>query len=115
MAAPGGGSSDRNGMYLLLSSLQILKPKEVCTQTFLVGASFNNKEEAVNCLNYLKCKFTRFLILQSMTSQHLSPERFHFVPIQDFTKSWTDEKLYTKYGLTDEEIAFIESMIKPMD
>lgn len=113
-AAPGGGSSDRNGMYLLLSSLQILKPKEICTQTFLVGDSFDNYEEAKNCMNYLKCKFTRFLILQSMTSQDLSPDRFRFVPLQDFSKPWTDEELYAKYKLTDEEIAFIESMIKPM-
>ena len=113
-AAPGGGSSDRNGMYLLLSSLQILKPQEVCTQTFLVGNSFESYEEALNCMNYLKCKFTRFLILQSMTSQDLSPERFRFVPLQDFRKQWTDTELYKKYDLTDEEIAFIESMIKPM-
>ena len=115
MAAPGGGSSDRNGMYLLLSSLQIIRPKEVCTQTFLVGASFVSNEDAINCMNYLKCKFTRFLILQSMTSQHLSPERFRFVPLQDFTRPWTDADLYAKYGLTDEEIAFIESMIRPME
>lgn len=40
---------------------------------------------------------------------------YTFVPIQDFSKPWTDEELYAKYGLTDEEIAFIESMIRPMD
>jgi site-specific DNA-methyltransferase (adenine-specific) len=40
---------------------------------------------------------------------------FQFVPLQNFTKSWTDEELYAKYGLTEEEIAFIESMIKPME
>ena len=40
---------------------------------------------------------------------------FEFVPLQDFTKPWTDEELYRKYNLTDEEIAFIESMIKPME
>ena len=114
-AAPGGGSSDRNGMYLLLSSLQIIRPKEVCTQTFLFGNTFNKYDEAIYCMNYLKCKFTRFLILQSMTSQDLSPERFRFVPLQDFSKPWTDEELYKKYNLTAEEIQFIESMIKPME
>ena len=40
---------------------------------------------------------------------------FEFVPLQDFSKSWTDEELYAKYGLSDDEIAFIESMIKPME
>ena len=114
-AAPGGGSSDKNGMYLLLSSSQILKPKEVCTQTFLVGDVFDNEDEANHCLHYLRCRFTRFLILQSMTSQDLSPERFQFVPLQDFTRPWTDADLYAKYGLTDDEIQFIESMIKPME
>lgn len=115
MAAPGGGGSDKNGMYLLLSSLQIIQPQQVCTQTFLVGDTFISEEEAINCMNYLKCKFTRFLILQSMTSQHLSPERFRFVPLQDFSRPWTDADLYAKYGLSEEEISFIESMIKPMD
>ncbi len=114
-AAPGGGSSDRNGMYLLLSSSQVLKPLEICTQTFLVGGVFDNETEASNCLHYLRLKFTRFLILQSMTSQDLSPERFQFVPLQDFTRPWTDADLYAKYGLSDEEIQFIESMIKPME
>ena len=114
-AAPGGGGSDKNGMYLLLSSLQIIRPNEVCTQTFLVGDSFDSNDEALNCMNYLKCKFTRFLILQSMTSQDLSPERFRFVPLQDFTRPWTDADLYAKYSLTNEEIQFIESMIKPME
>jgi len=114
-AAPGGGSSDRNGMYLLLSSSQVLKPLEICTQTFLVGGVFDNEKEASNCLHYLRLKFTRFLILQSMTSQDLSPERFQFVPLQDFTRPWTDADLYAKYGLSDEEIQFIESMIKPME
>jgi site-specific DNA-methyltransferase (adenine-specific) len=46
---------------------------------------------------------------------NLSISNFKFVPWQDFTKEWTDEELYAKYGLTDEEIEFIESMIKPMD
>ena len=49
------------------------------------------------------------------TSQMAAASVYSFVPIQDFSKPWTDEELYAKYGLTDEEIAFIESMIKPMD
>lgn len=47
-------------------------------------------------------------------SQHAQAIAYSFVPIQDFTKAWTDEELYAKYGLSDEEIAFIDSMIKPM-
>ena len=66
-------------------------------------------------ITYLKSKFVRFLILQAITSQDLSKEKFCFVPLQDFNEEWTDEKLYKKYGLTQEEIDFIESMIRPME
>jgi site-specific DNA-methyltransferase (adenine-specific) len=45
----------------------------------------------------------------------VSQDVFRFVPLQDFSKPWTDEELYKKYGLTDEEIQFIESMIRPME
>lgn len=62
---------------------------------------------------YMKTKF--FLLLQALTSINISKDKFSFVPMQDFSKSWTDEELYVKYGLTDEEIAFIESMIRPME
>lgn len=52
---------------------------------------------------------------QIALSQHITKNSFLFVPTQDFSKTWTDAELYAKYGLTEEEIAFIESMIKPMD
>ena len=48
-------------------------------------------------------------------SQHGTSKTYRFVPVQDFSRAWTDEDLYAKYGLTKEEIAFIESMIKPME
>ena len=48
-------------------------------------------------------------------TQMLSPSAYEFVPMQDFSKAWTDTELYAKYGLTDEEIAFIETTIKPME
>ena len=109
------GTPDRNGMYRVFSTMKILKPNEICTQSYLVGGVFENVEEAVNYLTYLKTKFVRGLILPTLTSQDLSADKFMFVPLQDFTKPWTDEELYKKYNLSDEEIAFIESMIKPME
>lgn len=48
-------------------------------------------------------------------TQSATRQVYEFIPMQDFSKPWTDEELYAKYGLTDEEIAFIESMIKPME
>jgi site-specific DNA-methyltransferase (adenine-specific) len=73
------------------------------------------EEEAKNVYDYLRTKFVRFLILQTLVGMNLSINNFRFVPWQDFTKSWTDEELYEKYNLTQEEIEFIESMIKPME
>ena len=55
------------------------------------------------------------MVLQSMSSQHITKDVYSLVPMQNFEESWTDEKLYKKYSLTEEEIAFIESMIRPMD
>ena len=55
------------------------------------------------------------MVLQKKNSQDAMRGVYEFVPMQDFSKPWTDEELYTKYGLTDEEIDFIESMIKPME
>ena len=74
-----------------------------------------SKDQAMNFFNYLKTDFVRFLILQSLSSINLSREAYILVPLPDFSHPWTDEMLYKKYGLTDEEIAFIESMIRPME
>ena len=57
----------------------------------------------------------RFLLSQIAVSQHITRASFDFVPVQDFTKEWTDEKLYKKYELTEDEIAFIESTIRVME
>lgn len=113
-AAPGGGGSDKNGQYLVFTSLQILQPNEICTQTFLIGDVFDNSREAKHYLSYLQTKFVRFLILQTMTSQDLSADKFQFVPLLDWNKTWSDTELYKRYNLSDDEIKYIESMIKPM-
>ena len=63
----------------------------------------------------MKSRFFRFLLQQSLYSQNIAKDRFQFVPIQDFSKSWTDEELFDKYRLTEEEVSFIVSMIKPME
>lgn len=85
------------------------------TETYIVVDYYSNKEEAENCAIYLRSKFARFLVSLTLSSMHIVRENYQFVPIQDFSEPWTDEKLYKKYGLTDNEIAFIESMIRPMD
>ena len=76
--------------------------------------SFDTEQEAKNLVTYMKTLFFRFLVAQCMYSHHITKEAYRLVPIQDFSQSWTDEKLYAKYGITDEEIKFIESMVRPM-
>lgn len=114
-SAEHAGEPGKDGKYhILTSSMKVLYPKEVCTHSYLVIGPYNDELTAQNTLNYLKTKFVRFLLLQALTSIHLTKNTFAFVPIQDFSKPWTDKELYAKYGLTETEINFIESMIKPM-
>lgn len=114
-AMSGGNKPSSDGMYQVISSLQILAPNEVCSETYLVLGVYDNRCSAENMLSYVKTKLFRFLMLQTLSSIHITKDSFAFVPIQDFSKPWTDEELYKKYGLNENEIAFIESMIKPME
>ena len=111
----GGNKPSSDGNYQVVSSLNILPPNNVCSETYLCIGAFNDEIEAINLRIYVKTKLFRFLLLQALSSINISKEKFAFVPLQDFSKPWTDEELYAKYGLTEEEIAFIESMIKPME
>ena len=115
-SAEHAGEPGKDGSFrILTSSMRVLEPGDVCTHSYLLAGAFPTRDEAENLLGYLKTKFVRFLILQALSSIHLTKTTFSFVPVQDFSKSWTDVELYEKYGLTEEEIAFIESMIKPME
>lgn len=91
-------------------------PGTICTETYLVvGAELDlTQEKASNLSNYLRTRFARFLLSLAKISQHGTSKTYRFIPLQDFSKSWTDAELYAKYGLTAEEIDFIESKIKPM-
>ena len=76
---------------------------------------FESRAAAESVLSYLSCRLTRFLILLHKPSQDTTRKVYTFVPTQDWTKRWTDEDLYEKYGITDEEVAFIEKVVRPMD
>ncbi len=109
------GQPDKDGQYRVLSILETLAPGEVCTETYVIISSFDNQLYAENLYNYLKTKFVRFLILQACSSIMVTKASYIFVPVQDFSKTWSDEQLYMKYGLSDDEISLIESTIKPME
>lgn len=119
---PGAGGSG-NDPYVL--GRPIYAPKNsVCSQSFLFVA-FNNEIEAENFIKYIKSKFFRILVSAVKISQSAPNRVYKFVPLQDFTENsdidWSksvaeiDKQLYKKYNLSEEEIAFIESMIKPME
>lgn len=108
------GVPDKDGMMRVLSVVQVLPKNSACTESYLVNGTFETEDEAMNMSKYLKTKFVRFLLMQMLASMNMTKSTYCFVPMQDFTKAWTDEELYAKYGLSDEEIAFIDSMIKPM-
>ena len=109
------GEPDKDGLFSVLATIRVLRPKEVCTDTYVTAGCFPTIDAAQNLAQYLKTKFVRFLILQAAASINLSRGTYKFVPLQDFSKPWTDAELYKKYKLTDREIEFIESMIRPME
>lgn len=95
----------------------IVPPNTCCTETYLVigGDADLNEKMCKNITTYLHSKFLRFLVSLRKPTQDAVSKVYLFVPMQDFNEEWTDEKLYKKYGLTKSEIAFIESMIRPME
>lgn len=109
------GGTDAQGKRRVLSILETLEPGEVCTETYVVVDSFDTAEEAANCRAYLTTKFARFLIGQVASGQMVNKKSFQFVPQMDFIQEWTDKELYARYGLSDEEVEYIESTIKEMD
>lgn len=111
----GGVNNASDGKMNVITKVRTINPEVVFTETYLLLGAFSKKEEAENCASYFRCKFTRALISLTLSSMNISTQNFQFVPLQDFSKPWTDMELYTKYNLTQEEIDYIESMIKPMD
>ena len=87
----------------------------ICSETYLHVGPFDSEDEARNVCLYMTRRFTRFLVLLHMPTQDATRSVYSFVPIQDFSRPWSDEELYKKYGITEEEIGLIESMIRPME
>lgn len=99
------------------------EPNSACTETFLLIGPFNSEEEQQNCHKYINSNFFKTLLFFGRGTMQVSQDVFRFIPLQDFTNhsniDWSrtiaeiDKQLFSKYGLTKEEITFIEKMIKP--
>lgn len=113
-AAPGTGDKDTYP-HRIISTPFLGEPGTVCTETYLAIGPFAERKEAASVLSYLSCRFTRFLILLHKPSQNTTRHVYTFVPTQQWTKTWTDEELFAKYGITAEEIAFIDTVVRPMN
>ena len=109
------GQADKNGMRRVLSLSGVLPPGSVVTETYVLLGTFDEESEARNCLSYAMTKFFRFLVATRSSAQDLPRSAYSFVPLQDFTKPWTDAELYERYGLTADDIDAIESTIRPME
>lgn len=124
-SAEHAGQTDANGRKRIVSRLEVLPPYTICTESYLLLDIFDNEEEAQNLKKYIRTCFTRFLLASILITQNIVRDKFKFVPIQNYKNNsdidWSqsipdiDRQLYTKYNLSDDEIAIIEKMIKPMD
>lgn len=109
------GQVDKNGQRRVLSLSGVIPPGSVVTETYILLGAYDAEHEARNCFSYVVTRFFRFLIATRSSAQDLARSAYQFVPLQDFSKPWTDHMLYAKYGLTDDEVAYIEKLIRPME
>lgn len=101
--------------YRVTSTLQVLSPGSVFTDSYLLLAAFDSKAEAIHFAEYMCLRFPRFLLHETYSSMNISKQNFRFVPFLDYSKEWTDKELFERYGCNEEEISMIESIIRPME
>lgn len=110
--------------YFAIGKPFLGKPNTCCSETYLVINPSASEDIVLNTAKYLRTRFLRFMVLLKKNTQHATSKVYTLVPMQDFTANsdidWSksieeiDAQLYAKYNLSDKEISFIESMIKPM-
>lgn len=114
-SAEHAGQLDKNGQRRVLSLSGVITPGSVVTETYVILGAFDSEAEANNSYSYVRTRFFRYLITLRSSGQDIARASYSLIPMQDFTRPWTDQDLYAKYGLSDDEVALIEGMIRPMD
>ena len=104
-----GSGDPRNDLIKSIYS----EPNSCCTETYLLIGPFKSKEECECVQSYIQTKFFHFLVTLQKNTQDCMKKVYSFVPIQDFTEKYTDDTLYKKYQLSNEEINYIESIMNP--
>lgn len=112
---PRAGSGSDSFPHPILGKPFVVEPNSACTETYIVAGSYDTKLQALNLVGYIATKLFRFLVLLAKNTQDASAKVYRFVPLQNLNESWTDKKLYKKYSLTNGEIDFIDSMVRPME
>ncbi len=100
---------------LVLGPSIVAPPSSACTQTYLVAGPLTSRKAAASLQSYTRTRFFRFLVSLRKITQHALRSTYSWVPQQTWDRTWTDEVLYAKYGITRKEQAYIESQIRPMD
>jgi site-specific DNA-methyltransferase (adenine-specific) len=111
----GEGGEGRDYPRMIIGKPIVAEPPSACTETYIVVGAYDTKVEAENLAGYLRTRFLRFLVALRKNTQHVTQDRFLFVPSLPMTKEWTDKKLYEHFGITPDEIEFIEKIVRPMD
>lgn len=111
----GEGGESREYPRTIIGKPIVASPPSACTETYIVIGAYEKEIKAKRLAGYLRTRFLRFLVGLLKNTQDTTKERFAFVPTLPMTRKWTDEKLYEHFSLTKDEIAFIESMVRPME
>ena len=124
VTAEHAGEPDKNGQFRIVSRTEIIGPNDVCTDSYLIIGASEDKSIVENEYKYIQTRFVRFLLMLAVSSINLSPDKFQFIPLQDFTEKsdidWNktiveiDRQFYRKYKLSEKEIYLIEKMIKSL-
>lgn len=110
------GTSGRDDVTILGEPV-VAGPGTACTETYLVIGACSSETEARNLAAFMRTRFVRFLVSLRKITQNITRDSYRFVPLLPMTHLWTDEELYERYGITDDQVAFIESLIaeRPSD
>lgn len=112
--AYGEGGESRDYPRMIMGKPIVAAPPSACTETYIVVGTYDNENEANNLDKFLRTKFARFLVGLRKNTQHITKDRFAFVPLLPMTKEWTDKKLYLHFGLSESEVDFIDEIVRPM-